>query len=66
MLKNSMDKKYGIHLKSYGAETVRILAEARQAYLEQKAQGYDREQAFEEIRQAQEEIARQLSYLRKL
>lgn len=62
MLENRAGKVRITYLKSYAPETRRLLAEARQSYLEQKAHGYDREQAFQDLRQAQEEIA---AHLRK-
>ena len=59
MLEKRADMVRITYLKSYDQETRRILAEARQTYGDQKARGYDREQAFRDLWQAQEEIAEQ-------
>ncbi|MCB0065422.1 MAG: hypothetical protein KDE19_25025 [Caldilineaceae bacterium] len=50
------------YVKNYGQDTRRIVAEARQAYASQRAQGYSREQAFHDLLQAQAEIAEQLNH----
>jgi len=60
MLEKRADKVRITYLKSYTPEARRILAEARQSYLEEKAQGYDRDRAFQDLRQAQEEITAHL------
>ncbi len=54
------------YLKNYDLNTQRIVAEARQAYSAQQADGYSREQAFQDLLQAQEEIAKQLNNTDKL
>lgn len=48
------------YLKKYSSEARRMVAEARLAYVEQSKRGYDREQAFHDLWQAQAEIAEQL------
>ena len=48
-------------LKRYTQHTRRIVAEARQAYAAQQASGYSREQAFQDLLEAQTEITEQLS-----
>lgn len=59
MLEKRADMVRITYLKSYDQETRRILAEARQTYTDQKARGYDREQAFQDLWQVQKEIAEQ-------
>ena len=48
-------------LKSYDQKTRRIVAETRQAYVARSTVGYSREQAFQDLLQAKQEITEQLS-----
>ncbi len=43
-------------LRTYDQETVRILKEAREEYALKKEQGYNREQAFQDFMEVQQEI----------
>lgn len=47
-------------LRMYDSETMRILEEARKEYAQKKQQGYNREQAFQDLIDAQQEISQQL------
>lgn len=49
------------YLKPYTQDVQRVVAEARQAYATQKAEGYDREQAYQDLLQAQTAIAEHMS-----
>ncbi len=51
------------YLKTYDPKTKRIVAEARQEYLAKKQAGYSREQAFQDLMEARNEIAQHLEKL---
>lgn len=61
MLERRADIVRITYLKQYEKNIRRIVAEARQDYSIQRAQDYDREQAFRDLLQAQIEIAEQLN-----
>ena len=48
------------YLRKYDQDSRRILEEARREYAEKKKQGYNREQAFQDLLEAQTEIQTQL------
>jgi hypothetical protein len=48
------------YLRTYDKDSCRILEEARTEYAEKKKQGYNREQAFQDLLEAQEDIQIQL------
>lgn len=48
------------YLRKYDSETMRILKEAKKEYTQKKQEGYTREQAFQDLLDAQQEISQQL------
>ncbi|MBU1613979.1 hypothetical protein KJ693_01570 [bacterium] len=48
------------YLKTYDKETTGILDEAKREYAQKKAQGYTREQAFNDFMDARDEIMKRL------
>ena len=48
------------YLRKYDGETMRILEEAKREYTQKKQEGYNREQAFQDLIDAQQEINQQL------
>jgi len=61
MLKREQDRVYVYFKKNFDEKVYSILSDAKAEYKRKKEMGYNREQAFRDFMEAQDEIAKHLS-----